>query len=176
MTALRLVKLAPPRLARLDERADFAKPEPAAPICPPPDQPDPHAVLFRSACARLAADAAAHRDALAAEAAGAVERIVRAVAPALLDAGAGDSFRALLRSLAGSGDVEVEIRGHPDTIATLSRADARAVKFVADEAVAPGDFHATWPHGGMARNANVLIESVLAALSPKTDGAANGRE
>jgi hypothetical protein len=176
MTISKLAKLSPPRRPRLEERRDFAKSEPAASMCPPPDQPDPQAVLFRTACARLVADAVAHRNAVSAEAADAVAQIIRAVAPTLLDVGASESFRELLRSLAGGGDIEVEIRAHPETIPLLSRADANAVKFVADETIAPGDFNAAWPHGGMTRNASSLIESILAALSKEKVGAGNDPE
>ncbi|MEQ1931851.1 MAG: hypothetical protein ABL957_15150, partial [Parvularculaceae bacterium] len=164
MSAIRLMKFdanAPARLARID----LAEP-PAAPPAQEPPAPDPHAVLFQNACARFVCEIGAAERALRAEAVEALRRTIRAIAPALIEEGARQSLGDLLRAFGSNADdVRIEIVASAATIGMLESAGAARLTFIADEDMAPGDFRAAWPQGGMIRDAHALIEGVLGALA-----------
>jgi hypothetical protein len=160
--------------SRLAARADFGKPLPAPPAeTAAVSAPDPHAILFRNACARLIADLEAAERTLRAEAADALERIVQTVAPTLLAHGSRGAIASLLEAFKGGDIAEIEIAASSATLEMLKDHPA-GVRLVCDESFAPGDFEARWPKGGMIRDADALMQGLLAALSASKTGAADG--
>ena len=171
MSVIRLIRFDGGRAPGLAAPQDFAHPAiAAAPAAEP--QPDPASALFRSAAAQLWAERDVMEEALRAEAAEALERTVRALAPFLLESGARDAVKGLLRSFSRAGaETGIEIAAHPATAEALKSEITAQVSLVPDEAMRPGDLRISWPHGGMTRDAARLADDFLAALRDDTKGA-----